>query len=215
MSAFSGIALREFRRAWRGGGLWPPIAFFVLVAILFPFAIGPDSRLLARAGAGVAWVAALLAALLPVERLVEPDRADGVLDQFAVRGIADESVAAAKIVGHWLGFAPALLIAAVVAAALFQMDGAAMLRLVLALAIGTPALAALGVTAAALTAGQRGAGAIGGLLVLPLAIPVVIFGAAAAAEDESGALKLLAASSLVLTALGPFASGAAIRASRS
>src|SRR3546814_2352674 len=85
-------------------------------------------------------------------RLVEPDRADGVLDQFAVRGMADESVAAAKIVGHWLGFAPALLIAALVAAALFQMDGAAMLRLVLALAIGTPALAALGVTAAALTA---------------------------------------------------------------
>src|SRR3546814_2718796 len=111
-------------------------------------------------------------------------------------------------------FAPALLIAALVAAALFQMDGAAMLRLVLALAIGTPALAALGVTAAALTAGLRGAGAIAGLLALPLAIPVVIFGAAAAAEDGSGALKLLAASSLVLTALGPFASGAAIRASR-
>src|SRR3546814_8393291 len=80
--------------------------------------------------------------------------------------MADESVAAAKIVGHWLGFAPALLIAALVAAALFQMDGAAMLRLVLALAIGTPALAALGVTAAALTAGLRGAGAIAGLLVL-------------------------------------------------
>src|SRR3546814_17012880 len=96
------MALRECRRAVRGGVLWPPIAFFVLVAILFPFAIGPDSRLLARAGAGVAWVAALLAALLPVERLVEPDRADGVLDKFAVRGMADESVAAAKIVGPWL-----------------------------------------------------------------------------------------------------------------
>src|SRR3546814_7038958 len=115
-----------------------------------------------RRSSNLAWVAALLAALLPVERLVEPDRADGVLDQFAVRGMADESVAAAKIVGHWLGFAPALLIAALVAAALFQMDGAAMLRLVLALAIGTPALAALGVTAAALTAGLRGAGAIAG-----------------------------------------------------
>src|SRR3546814_14201049 len=104
------------------------------------------------------FIAALLAALLPVERLVEPDRADGVLDQFAVRGMADESVAAAKIVGHWLGFAPALLIAALVAAALFPMDGAAMLRLVLALAIGTPALAGLGVTAAALHAGMRAEG---------------------------------------------------------
>src|SRR3546814_15615908 len=77
LNAFSSIALREFRRAWRGGGLWPPIAFFVLVAILFPFAIGPDSRLLARAGAGVAWVAALLAALLPVERLRTEERRVG------------------------------------------------------------------------------------------------------------------------------------------
>src|SRR3546814_14217231 len=111
--------------------------------------------------------------------------------------MADESVAAAKIVGHWLGFAPALLIAALVAAALFQMDGAAMLRLVLALAIGTPALAALGVTAAALTAGPRGAGAIAGLLVLPRVTQAVIFGAAAAAEDGTGAETLLAAVSLV------------------
>lgn len=215
MTAIVPIAAREFRRAWRGGGLWPPIAFFLMVAILFPFGIGPEGRLLARVGGGVAWVSALLAALLPVERLVEPDRADGVLDQFAARGLADESVAAAKIVGHWLGFAPTLLIAALPAAALFQIDGAGTLRLILALALGTPALAALGVTAAALTAGLRGAGTIAGLVVLPLAIPVVIFGAAAAGQGGAGAFKLLAAVSLVLTALGPFAAGAAIRATRS
>src|SRR3546814_13158231 len=108
------MALRECRRAVRGGVLWPPIAFFVLVAILFPFAIGPDSRLLARAGAGVAWVAALLAALLPVERLVEPDRAARVMAPFAVRRLADESVAAGTNGGHWPGFAPAPCRAAVV-----------------------------------------------------------------------------------------------------
>src|SRR3546814_1902709 len=85
MNAVLMIAAREFGRAWRGGGLWTPVAFFVIVAILFPFAIGPDARLLARSGGGVAWVAALLAALLPIERLIEPDRADGILDQFATR----------------------------------------------------------------------------------------------------------------------------------
>lgn len=186
-----------------------------MVAILFPFGIGPDARLLARAGAGVAWVAALLAALLPVERLVEPDRADGILDQFAARGLPDEIIAAAKMLGHWLGFAPALLLAALPSCALFQMDGQATGRLLLALAIGTPALAALGLTAAALTAGLRGAGAIAGLVVLPLAIPILIFGAGAAGEAGEGGFKLLAASSLVLTALCPFAAGAAMRAARS
>lgn len=209
------ISAREFGRAWRGGGLWTPVAFFVIVAILFPFAIGPDARLLARTGGGVAWVAALLAALLPIERLIEPDRADGILDQFAARGLADESVAAAKILGHWLGFAPALLLAAVPASALFKMDGPATARLLAALAIGTPALGALGVAAAALTAGLRGASAIAGLVVLPLAIPVVIFGAGAAGDAGAGAFKLLAATSLMLTALAPFAAGAAIRAARS
>lgn len=215
MRAVFAIATREFGRAWRGGGLWPPLAFFVMVAILFPFAIGPDGRLLARVGGGVAWVSALLAALLPVERLIEPDRADGILDQFAARGIAEEAVTAAKILGHWLGFAPALLLAALPAAALFQMDGAATLRLLGALAVGTPALASLGVVAAALTAGLRGAAAIAGLVVLPLAIPVLIFGAGVAGGSGAGAFKLLAAVSLLLTALGPIVGGAAIRAARS
>jgi heme exporter protein B len=214
MSAVFPIALREFQRAWRGGGLWTPVTFFLMVAILFPFAIGPDTALLQRAGGGVAWVAALLAALLPVERLVEPDRIDGVLDQFAVRGIADESVAAGKILGHWLGFAPALLIAALPAGALFQFDAATMVRLLSTLAVGTPALAALAVAAAALTAGLRGASAVAGMLVLPLAIPVLIFGAAAAGDGGAGAFKLLAASSLLLTALAPFATGFALRAIR-
>lgn len=214
MRAIGLISMREFGRAWRGGGLWPPLAFFVLVGILFPFAVGPDARLLARVAGGVAWVAALLAALLPVERLVEPDRADGVLDQFIVRGVADESVAAGKILGHWLGFAPALLLASLPTAALFQMSGEGTVALLVSIAVGTPALAALGVTAAALTAGLRGASAIAGLIVLPLAVPVVIFGAGAAGDGGEGALKLLAAVSLLLTAGGPFAAGAAMRAGR-
>ena len=115
------------------------------------------------------WLAALLAALLPVERLVAPDAEAGVLDQFAVRGIADEGVAAAKIVAHWLGFGPPLMLAALPGAALLGLDGATLARLELGLVIGTPALAALGVTVAALTTGLRGAGALAGLVLLPLA----------------------------------------------
>src|SRR5438445_10189627 len=93
-----------------------------------PFAVGPDARLLGRIGPGALWIAALTAALLPIERLVEPDRADGVLDQLALRGIAEESVTLAKIVAHWLTFAPLLLIAAVPASALLAMDGRALIQ---------------------------------------------------------------------------------------
>ena len=130
-----------------------PIAFFLLVATLIPFAIGPDARLLSRIGPGVLWIAALTAALLPIERLIEPDRADGVLDQLALHGLAEESVAFAKIVAHWLTFAPLLIIAAIPASALLATDGASLARTELALAIGTPGLAALAVAVAAVTAG--------------------------------------------------------------
>jgi heme exporter protein B len=189
------------------GAAWLPVAFFLLVAALVPFAVGPDAKLLARIAEGVLWFAALTAALLPIERLVEPDRADGFLDQLALHGLADESVAAAKIAAHWLTFGPLLLLAAVPAAPLLAMDGAALARTELALLIGTPGLAALAVAVAAVTAGLPRAGALAGLLLLPLAVPLLIFGAA-------NALLLEAAVSLLLTASAPFVAGAAIRAGR-
>nr|WP_209092126.1 heme exporter protein CcmB [Sphingomonas trueperi] len=204
---------RELRRAWSSGGLVLPIAFFLLVAILFPFAIGPDGRLLARIGGGVIWAAALLAALLPVERLVTPDAESGVLDQLVVRGYSDAGIAAAKMLGHWLGFGPALLAATCVAAALLHVPGAALGTILLGLAIGTPGLAALGVATAALVAGLRGAGALAGLVMLPFAVPLLIFGAGATG-GEPGAIKLLAAISLVLVAGCPFVAGAAMRMGR-
>jgi heme exporter protein B len=203
---------RDAVRDLRAAGL--PVAFFLIAATLFPFAVGPDARLLARAGGGMLWLAALLAALLPVERLVAPDAEAGVLDQFAVRGIADETVAAARIAAHWLGFGPPLMIAALPAAALLRLDGATLARLEIGLAIGTPALAALGVTVAALTAGLRGAGAVAGLVMLPLAVPLLIFGAGAGADGGESAFKLLAATALLLVAGAPFAAGAALRALR-
>jgi len=200
------LILRDLRRGFTGAA-WLPVAFFLLVATLVPFAIGPDARLLARIGPGALWIAALTAALLPIERLVEPDRADGVLDQLTLHGLAEESVASAKIAAHWLTFAPLLLVAAVPASALLAMDGASLARVELALAVGTPGLAALAVAVAAVTAGLPRAGSLAGLLLLPLAVPLLIFGAA-------NATLLEAAVSLLLTAGAPFVTGAAIRAAR-
>jgi len=202
---------RDLRRAWRGGGAAWPVAFFLLVACLFPFAVGPDAALLARIGGGVIWAAALLAALLPVDRLVGPDVEAGVIDQFAVRQLSLALVGFAKTVAHWLGFAPPLMAAAVVAAGLFDLSAQTLLRVEIGLLIGTPGLAALAVATSGLVAGLRGSGAVAGLVMLPLAVPLLIFGAGSI-DGGGGALKLLAAVSLLLTAGAPWIAAAAIRA---
>jgi len=207
------LILRELRRGLSGPA-WLPAAFFLLVATLVPFAVGPDARLLERIAGGALWIAALTAALLPIERLVEPDRADGILDQLFVREIADESVAAAKIAGHWLAFGPLLLASAIVGAFLLRLPLQQLPPLLLALGVGSAGLAALAVAVAALTAGLPRAGALAGLLLLPLAVPLLIFGAAASGDSSSGALLLEAAVTLLLVAGAPFVAGAAIRASR-
>lgn len=208
------LIIREVRLAWLSGGLWLPVAFLLLVAALFPFAVGPDAGLLARAGGGMLWIAALLAALLPVDRLVAPDRDSGVLDQLALRGIGEEWVAIAKLVAHWIGFGPPLMIAALPAAALLKLETATVMKLEAGLAIGTPALAALGLLVAALTAGLRSSGALAGLLALPLAVPLLIFGAGTLGDGSGAAVKFLAAISLLLVAITPIAAGAAMRAAR-
>ena len=206
------LIARDVRRALAGGA-WLPVAFFLLVATLVPFAVGPDAPLLARIAGGILWIAALTAALLPIERLVEPDRAAGVLDQLALHGVVEESTAMAKIIAHWLTFAPLLLVAAALGSLLLRLHAAALAKTLLALAIGTPGLAALAVAVAALTAGLPRAGSLAGLLLLPLAVPLLIFGAAAS-SGEPGPLLLEAAVSLILVAGAPFVAGAAIRASR-
>jgi heme exporter protein B len=200
------LIARDIRRAFTGAA-WLPIAFFLLVATMVPFAIGPDARLLGKIGGGALWIAALTAALLPIERLIEPDRADGVLDQLTLSGLAEESVAFAKIAAHWLTFAPLLLLAAIPASALLALDGPSLARTELALAIGTPGLAALAVAIAAVTAGLPRAGSLAGLLLLPLTVPLLIFAV-------SNALLLEAAVSLLLSAGSPLLAGAAIRAAR-
>ena len=191
----------------RPAALALPVVFFVLAAALFPFAVGPDAKLLLAIAPGVLWVAALLAALLPVETLVAPDVADGTLDQFVTRGLALETFAVARLVAHWLGFALPLLVALPVAGVLLGTP--ALAPLALGLLIGTPALAALALLAACLTAGLRGGGALAGLIVLPLALPVLIFGVGV---GQPGGLQLLGAATLVIVAVTPFAAAAALRA---
>ena len=160
------------------------------------------------------WIAALTAALLPIERLIEPDRADGVLDQLALHGVAEESVAAAKIVAHWLTFGPLLLVAAVPASALLAMDGPALARTAIALAIGTPAPG---------RAGGRCCGGDGRPAARGLARRTAAASARRSAADlrcrasgggDQARLLLEAAISLLLTAGAPFVAGAAIRAAR-
>ena len=214
MSALPALVARDAVLAWRSGGLWLPVAFLLLVAALFPFAVGPDAALLARTGGGMLWIAALLASLLPVDRLVAPDRDSGVLDQLVLRGIGDEMIAVAKLAAHWLGFGPPLMVAVLPAAALLKLDGATIATLELGLLLGTPALAALGLMVSALTAGLRSSGALAGLLALPLAVPLLIFGAGSLGDQSGSALKLLAACSLLLVGITPFAAGAAMRAGR-
>ena len=199
---------RDLRLIARSPALWLPVMFFVLAAALFPFAVGPDARLLARIAPGIIWVSALLASLLPVETLVAPDVEDGSIDQLIARGIALELVCAARIAAHWIGFAVPLLAALPVAGVLLGLSATDGTRIVIALLLGTPALASLAVVAAALTAGLKGGGALAGLIVLPLALPVLIFGVG---SDVAGAFRLLAAASLVALAVGPFAAAAALR----
>jgi heme exporter protein B len=198
----------------RRGGTVLPLLFFLAVAMLFPFGVGPDAPLLARTGGGVIWVAALLAAILPLDRLVEPDIELGMFDQWALRGISEELVLAVRVLAHWLSFGPPLMLAALPAGVLLGLGGETLRLVELGLLAGTPGLAALGVTVAALTAGLRGGAALAGLLVIPLAVPLLIFGAGSLSTGGESGIALTGAVSLVLLAIAPFAGAAAVRSAR-
>lgn len=199
----------------RGGGSLLPVLFFLAVAMLYPFAVGPNPTLLAASGGGVLWVGALLAAILPLERLLAADVERGMFDQWALRGLSEELVVAVRLLAHWLSFGPFLLLAAVPASALVGIDGETLRIVELGLLAGTPGLAAIGVIIAAVTVGLKSGGAaLSGLLMVPLAVPLLIFGAGSLSTGGEGGLALTAAISLVLVAIAPFAGGAAIRAAR-
>ena len=198
----------------RRGATLLPVLFFIAVAMLYPFAVGPAPELLARTGGGVIWVAALLASILPLDRLLARDVERGFFDQLYLRGIAEELVVAVRLLAHWLSFGPPLMLAALPAAALLGIDGATLRTVELGLLAGTPGLAAVGLMIAALTIGMRGGAALSGLLLIPLAVPILVFGAGALSTGGESGIALTAAISLLLVAIAPFAGGAAIRAAR-
>lgn len=198
----------------RSGGSLMPLLFFLAVAMLYPFAVGPDALLLARTGGGVIWIAALLASILPLERLIAPDLELGVFDQLALRGISDEAIIGVRVMAHWLSFAPLLLLSTFPAIALLGLASDTTRLVLLGLLAGTPGLAAIGVTIAALTANLRSGAALSGLMLIPLAVPILIFGAGSLARGDPSSLALCAAISLILVAMAPFAGGAALKAAR-
>jgi heme exporter protein B len=162
----------------------------------------------------VLWIAALLAAILPIDRLVAPDIENGVFDQLTLRGVSEELALSVRLVAHWLSFGPLLLLATLLAAALFDLPAATLRTLLVGLLAGTPGLAAIGLLISALIASVRGGAALGGLLLIPLAVPILIFGAGALARPDSAGLALCAAISLALCAIAPLASATAVRAAR-
>lgn len=219
MSAFSAIIVRDIRLALRSGGdALTLVLFFVMVGIVVPFAIGPDRDLLARLAPGIVWIAAFLSMLLGLDRLFRADHDDGTLLLLRGADLPLAAVALAKMVAHWLLTALPLIIATPVLAVMLAMDMASFLRALASLVVGTPALVALGTVGAAVTVTIRRGGLIAPVLILPLAIPVLIFGVGAIAAgpgpDQTGsALLLLAAISLISVALSPFAAALAISSS--
>lgn len=193
------------------------VFFYLAVGVMTPFAIGPDPKLLAQIAGGMAWLAALLASLLTLERLFQSDVEDGTLEALATSGIALELLAAVRILGHWLTTAVPLLIATPLLALFLQLPTAQWFALLLSLSLGTPALSAIGAAAAALGVGVKRGGLLITLLVLPLVVPPLIFGVASlgvgagSAASSATALKILAALSLAACALSPFATAGALR----
>lgn len=216
MRSFLTILFRDIRLATRaGGGAFLALAFFAAVATLVPLGIGSDLRLLARIAGGVLWVGAILAALLSLDRLFQPDFEDGSLDVLALSPMPLEALSLAKIAAHWITTGLALTILSPVLGLLFGLPQRGYAPLVISLAIGSPTVSAIGAIAAALTLSIRRGGLILPFIVLPLLVPVVIFGASAvtgAIEGLSnGALGLLAAFSFAVTVVSPFVTAAALR----
>ena len=217
MSAFRLLVLRDLRLALRqGGDAAMVVAFFVLTIILFPFGVGPEAALLARIAAGILWVTALLAALLSLERLFLADWEDGSLEALALMPLPLEAQVLAKCLAHWLVAGLPLIVVAPLLALLLHLDGAGYPALLLSLLLGTPSLSLIGAVGAALSLGARRGGVLLSLLVLPLYIPVLIFGVAAveAAIGGFGArphLLLLGALLAGALVLAPLAAAAALR----
>jgi len=211
------LLIRDLRLAIRaGGGFGLGLAFFLLVTVLVPLGVGPEAQMLGRIAPGILWVGALLACLLSLDRIFALDFEDGSLDLLATAPIPLEGVVAVKALAHWAVTGLPLTLAAPLLAVLLNLPWPGHLWLVVSLALGTPALSAIGAFGAALTVGLKRGGLLLSLLVLPLYVPTLIFGAeivkrGALRMDVGPPLLLLAGITAGAVALLPFAAAAAIR----
>jgi heme exporter protein B len=217
IAAFGAVVRRDLRLGLRrSGDSLQPLLFFVIALALFPLGVGPAPAILERIGVGVVWVLALLAVMLSLDRLYQGDAEDGSLELLALGALPLELVALAKCVAHWLTSGLVLVIASPLLALLMQLPAEALGVLALSLALGTPTLTAIGSIGAALLIGARRGSVLLALLVLPLYIPVLIFGVGAVEGEVMGLggrpqLLILGAMLLAALALAPFASAAALR----
>ena len=216
MSAFRALIGRDLKLAFRAGGeALTLVLFFIMVAVIVPFAIGPDRPQLSRLAPGIVWIAAFLSMLLGLDRLFRADEDDGSLILFHHAAIPLEAIVAAKMLAHWQLTALPLIVASPLLAVLLSMDQATWFATVLALLLGTPALVAFGTIGAAVTVSLKRGGLLAPVLILPLSIPVLIFGVAmiGAPEGSTAAMLFLSALSLVSVAFCPFAAALALRVS--
>ena len=217
--ALLAVVRRDLRIAFRRlPDLASPLMFFAIVITLFPLAISPEPTVLRQIGPGVLWVAALLATLLALNTLFRSDFDDGSLEQLALSLHPLPILVFGKILAHWLISGVPLVLLSPLLALSYDLSANGLQVLALALLIGTPTLSLLGSVGAALTAGVRQAGGLLALLVLPLMLPVLVFGArattlAATGQDPAGPLYLLAALAVLAITMGPFATAAAVRVS--
>ncbi len=216
--ALAALLRRDLAIALRvGGGALIGVLFFLIVVVLMPFAIGPDTALLKRIGPAVLWLGALLASLLTLDRLFMADYEDGSLDLIVMGRAPLEFVAATKALAHWLAAGVPLILATPLLGLLLNLDAEATLAVALTLLAGTPALTLIGMIGAALAVTLRKGGLLLAVLVLPLTIPVLIFGVAASNAAIVGPVTfgtpftILCALSLVSLVIGPFAAAAALR----
>ncbi|HEY4204855.1 MAG TPA: heme exporter protein CcmB [Xanthobacteraceae bacterium] len=218
MTALGALIRRDIRVALRiGGGALIGVLFFLTVVVLMPFAVGPDLALLKRLGPAILWLGALLASLLTLDRLFMADHDDGSLDLVVMSRTPLELACAAKALAHWLVAGLPLIVATPVLGLLLNLDGTATLAVALTLLAGTPALTLTGMIGAALAVTLHRGGLLLAVLVLPLSIPVLIFGVAASNAATSGdtpfgtPFTILCALSLASLVIGPFAAAASLR----
>lgn len=217
MTGFAAIIRRDLALALRQGmDSVMVVMFFVIAVVLFPFGVGPEPGVLARIAAGVIWVAALLASMLSLERLFQADYEDGSLELLALAPVSLEWAVVAKVAAHWLTTGLPLIVASPLLAVLMNLDPAGYGVLLAALALGTPTLSLIGAIGASLILGSRRGGVLLSLLILPLYIPVLIFGVSAVDSAINGfpyqaQLMILGAMFAGSLALGPWAAAAALR----